>query len=78
MRREQKIARGRNRDLGQMGFVHAFQIRHFLREKRTAVTVFLGMFLALLVCMLGLNCYVLCEHVRTDSVADTRYEYMYT
>lgn len=61
-----------------MGFVRTFQIRHLFRERRTAATVFLGMFLALLVCMIGLNCYVLCEHIRTDSVADTRYEYMYT
>lgn len=64
--------------ISDMGFVRTFQIRHFLREARTALTVFLGMFLALLVCMIGLNCYVLCEHVRKESVEDTRYEYLYT
>lgn len=78
IRRGQKNVRTRKVNIPNIGFVRTFQIRHFFREKRTAATVFFGMFLALLVCMIGLNCYVLCEHIRTDSVADTRYEYMYT
>lgn len=78
IRRELKSAKAENINLGKMKFITAFRIRHFIREKRTALTVFLGMFLSLLVCMIGLNCYVLCEHVRTESVADTRYEYLYT
>ncbi len=78
IRREQKGAKVKAADLGEADFLHAFRIRHFLREKRTAFTVFLGMFLALLVCMIGLDCYALCRHVKTDSVADTRYEYLYT
>lgn len=78
IRREQKAAKAGRLALEGTGFVQAFRIRHFVREKRTAFTVFWGMFLALSVCMIGLNCYVLCEHVRTDSVADTRYQYLYT
>lgn len=78
IRREQKAAKAGRLALEGTGFVQAFRIRHFIREKRTAFTVFWGMFLALSVCMIGLNCYVLCEHVRTDSVADTRYQYLYT
>lgn len=78
IRREQKAAKAGRLALEGAGFVQAFRIRHFIREKRTAFTVFWGMFLALSVCMIGLNCYVLCEHVRTDSVADTRYQYLYT
>lgn len=78
IRREQKDTGAGKIDLGKMEFASAFRIRHFIREKRTALTVFLGMFLSLLVCMIGLNCYVLCEHVRTQSVEDTRYEYLYT
>lgn len=77
-RREQKTTGIKSISIPNIGFVRTFQIRYFLREKRTAATVFLGMFLTLLVCMIGLNCYVLCEHIKTDSVADTRYEYMYT
>lgn len=78
IRREQKDTGIAKIDLGEMRFISAFRIRHFLRERRTAVVLFLGMLLSLLVCMIGLNCYVLCEHVRKDSVEDTRYEYLYT
>ena len=28
--------------------------------------------------MIGVDCYALCEHVRTGSIEDTKYEYMYT
>lgn len=77
IRGEQKSAGGRNIRL-HGGFVRVFQIRQLLREGRTAVTVFFGMFISLLVVMLALNCYILCEHLKTDSVADTKFEYMYT
>lgn len=59
-------------------FVRVFRIRQLLREKRTAVTVFLGMFISLLIVMLSLDCYVLCFHVKTENVRDTRFAYMYT
>lgn len=78
IRREQKAAKGRKIKLGKLGFVRTFQIRQLLREMRTAFTIFFGMLFSLLVCMISLNCYVLCEHVREDTVADTKYEYMYT
>lgn len=78
MRREQKAAKSRQIKIGKMGFVPTFQIRQFLREMRTAFTIFFGMLFSLLVCMISLNCYALCEHVREDTVADTKYEYMYT
>lgn len=78
IRREQKMAKNRQIKLENIGFVRTFQIRQLLREMRTAFTIFFGMLFALLVCMISLNCYVLCEHVREDSVADTKYEYMYT
>lgn len=59
-------------------FVHVFRIRQFLREKRTAVTVFGGMFISLLIVMLSLNCYILCSHIKTENVEDTKFAYMYT
>ena len=37
-----------------------------------------GMFIALLIMMLGLNCYVMCIHISEENRADTKYEYMYT
>ncbi len=78
IRNEQKMAKTNNLRIRGGNFVRIFQIRQLLREKRTAFTVFFGMLFSLLVCMISLNCYVLCEHVRIDTVADTKYEYMYT
>lgn len=78
IRREQKMSKSRQIKLAKTGFVRTFQIRQLLREMRTAFTIFFGMLFALLVCMISLNCYVLCAHVREDTVKDTKYEYMYT
>lgn len=78
IRNEQKAAKSQNIRLKDGNFVRTFQLRQFLREKRTAFTVFFGMFISLLICMLSINCYALCEHVKNDSVADTKFEYMYT
>lgn len=59
-------------------FIHIFQIRQLLRERRTAFTVFFGMFISLLVVMLAMNCYVLCYHIKTENSEDTKFAYMYT
>ena len=64
--------------MGKLGFLRRFQIRQMLREARTGITVVLGMFITLLILMMGLNCYVLCENVRIESVEDTKFEYMYS
>lgn len=58
-------------------FVRVFRIRQFLREKRAVITVFFGMFISLLVVMLSLDCFVICSHVKTENVKDTKFEYMY-
>lgn len=52
-------------------------IRQMLREARTGLTVVFGMFISLMIFMLGMNCFVLCNNVNTDTVSDTKYEYMY-
>lgn len=49
-----------------------------LREARTGVTVIFGMFICLLVFMLGMNCYVLCQNIKTENAEDTKFAYMYT
>lgn len=59
-------------------FIRLFQIRQMMREKRTGFTVICGMFISLLVLMLGLNCYVLCRNVQRDNIRSTRFEYMYS
>lgn len=77
IRGEGKAVHGKNIRL-RGGFVRVFQVRQLLRESRSAVTMFFGMFISLLIVMLSLNCFVMCEHLKTDSVSDTKFEYMYT
>ena len=78
IRNEQKHGKTQNIRIRSGNFVHIFQIRQLLREKRTAFTIFIGMFISLLVVMLSLNCYVLCVHIKTENSEDTRFAYMYT
>lgn len=78
LRNEQKAGKLSNIRLGNMGFVNRFRIRQMLREARTSVTVIGGMFISLLILMLGLNCYVMCEHISRANKEDTKFEYVYT
>ncbi|MBR4096553.1 MAG: FtsX-like permease family protein [Oscillospiraceae bacterium] len=77
MRNEQKISHRSKINLGNMGFIRRFQIRQMLREARTGVTVVFGMFICLLIFMLGMNCYVLCQNIKTENAEDTKFTYMY-
>lgn len=78
IRNEQKESRRRNVDLKKLGFVRRFQIRQMLREARTGFTVVFGMFISLLIMMIGINCYVMVNHLSEETEADTKFEYMYT
>lgn len=78
MRNEQKTARYSSVRIRSKNFIRRFQIRQMLREMRTGITVLLSMLFSLLVLMLGVDCYYLCENVRIDTIQDTKYEYMYT
>ena len=78
LRNEQRAARIREINLGNMGFVARFRIRQMLREMRSVFAVIFGMFICLLVLMISLDCYVMCRNVQIKNVADTRFEYMYT
>ena len=64
-------------DLKNMGFIRRFQLRQLLREGRSAAGVILGIFICLLLMMIGINAWVLCIHVGQDNIQDTKYEYMY-
>ncbi len=77
IRNEQKISHRSKVNLGNMGFIRRFQIRQMLREARTGITVIFGMFICLLIFMLGMNCYVLCQNIKTENAADTKFTYMY-
>ena len=78
LRKEQRAARVREINLGNLGFVARFRIRQMIREMRSVFAVIFGMFICLLVLMISLDCYVMCKNVQIENVADTRFEYMYT
>ncbi len=78
IRNERRVSRLRAVELKGGSFVRDFQIRQMLREVHTSVTVILGMFISLLIFMLGLNCFVLCENVGIDARETTKFGYMYT
>ncbi|MBQ8786395.1 MAG: FtsX-like permease family protein [Oscillospiraceae bacterium] len=78
IRNEQKISHRSKVNLGNMGFIRRFQVRQMLREARTGITVVFGMFICLLIFMLGMNCYVLCSNIKVENSEDTKYSYMYT
>ena len=77
IRKETKYAEVRKLDLGRMGYVRRFQIRQLVRESRSAVGVVLAIFICFLLMMIGINAWVLCDHVGQDNVTDTRYSHMY-
>lgn len=78
MRNEAKTLKVSKVQLDHLSFVRKFQIRQMIREARIAVTVVIGMFIALLCLMIGLDSMVLCEHIKEYNVRDTRFEYMYS
>ena len=77
IRKETKYAQVRKLDLGRMGYVRRFQIRQLVRESRSAVGVVLAIFICFLLMMIGINAWVMCDHVGKDNVTDTRYSHMY-
>lgn len=78
IRNEQKSSKLRGIELKGNNFVRNFRIRQMLREVRTSATVVIGMFISLLIFMLGMNCFILCRNVKIDTENSTKFEYMYT
>ncbi|WP_295210365.1 FtsX-like permease family protein [Ruminococcus sp.] len=78
IKNEQKISTGKNIDLRGKSFVTAFRIRQMLREARTGLTVVFGMLISMLILMIAVDCYVLCDNVEKETNSDTKYQYMYS
>ena len=78
IRNEQKASKGRDIRLPDMPFMRKFMVRQMLRERRTVLTIIVGLSVSLMIFMMGLNCYVLCRNMGERPVEDTRYRYMYT
>ncbi|MCC8135573.1 MAG: ABC transporter permease [Ruminococcus sp.] len=77
IRNEQKTSSYKDIRIKSQDFVKRFRIRQLIRESRTGVTVVLGMFISLMILMIGLNCWAMCDSIKVDNLADTKYEYMY-
>ncbi|MDR1796813.1 MAG: hypothetical protein LBR44_05115 [Clostridiales Family XIII bacterium] len=77
LRKERFQGAGGGARLKNMPFVRAFQVRQFLREKRSCFAVLAGMFISLLVLTLGLDCYALVVNIAEQTEADTKYAFSY-
>ncbi len=78
IRNEVKQAKNKNINLKNMNFISAFRIRQMFKEVRSTLAVVFGMFLSLLIFMIGVNCFILCNNIAKDYANDTKFEYMYT
>ncbi len=71
-----KFAEDNGRSTGK-NFLRQFTRRQLSRERRSVLTVVIGMTFALLIFMIGMNCYILCSNVKKENLEDINYEYMY-
>ena len=62
--------------LQRLGFINLFRIRQILRERRASMVVAGGMFITLLLLILGLNCYSFIATMQRENAEDLRFEYM--
>lgn len=77
MRNERKNNIISNIRFEKVGFIRSFQIKQLLREFRIVFTVVFGMFISMLVFMIGMDSITLCLNVKNETQADTKYNYMY-
>lgn len=80
LRHENKNANTSNIDLSKynISFMNNFRIRQMLREIRTSLTLCIGMFVSLLLLMLGLICHSCLTTYIEQNKNDVTYSYMYT
>ena len=77
LRNEQSAGSYKQVNLKCKKFTVLFSIRQLLREKRSAITIVVGMLITFMIISLGINTYVLCSSVKDRNTEDTKYEYMY-
>ena len=77
MKNEQSAGSYKQFSIKTKSFPTLFAIRQLVRESRSALALVLGMFVSLLVVILGLDCYVMCNAVQEHTAADTTYAYQY-
>ena len=62
----------------KFNFTHTFQVRRLIRERGIELTIFLGMFAAMLLVMVGVDCHAMCNNLIDDSKTETTWNYLYT
>ncbi|MDE7137857.1 MAG: ABC transporter permease, partial [Ruminococcus sp.] len=77
IKNERKESSISNINLNRFSFIRSFQIRQILRELRIVFTVIFGMFISMLIFMIGMDSSTLCTNVKNETQTDTRYNYMY-
>ena len=78
MRNEQKQHKYSKANIKSDKFISVFRKRQLLRESRAVITIVVGVFVSILIMTLGIDIYALCSNIKTDTVEDTKYNYMYT
>ena len=76
LKKEHAKAKTKGMKIRRMGFIGLFRVRQILREKRASLAVCGGMFIALLLLILGLNCYSFIVTMQRQNQQDIRFEYM--
>jgi len=77
LRKEKKHHKIANLDLKNMGFVNRYRIRQLIREIRGNVTLFFGLFIAILLMMLGFCIYGSIDNYVNGITKDVKYQYQY-
>jgi len=77
LRKEKKQVRVSNIGFERSPFTARFSMKQTMREIRSVLTVVAGLFICLVLVWIGIDCWVMCGHIRVDNEADTKYEYMY-
>lgn len=77
LRREKKQHKLANIDLKNMGFINRYRIRQLLREIRGNITMFFGLFIAILLMMLGFCIYGSVDSYVNNTTKDVKYDYLY-
>jgi len=77
LRKERKQSKIANVDLKNIGFINRYRIRQFLREIRGNITLFFGLFIAILLMMLGFCIYGCIDNYVNGITKDVNYQYQY-
>jgi len=77
LRKEKKQHKIANVDLRNMGFINRYRIRQLIREISGNLTLFFGLFIAILLMMLGFCIYGSIDNYVNGITKDVNYQYQY-